>query len=86
MGLQRFCRMSRQIPPSAYTLGWNILLTNLTVGGLFGYSSVNSIVSLKVPSSNGVSCGLESGRERCLENSPKVYTALSGFLCQGSLC
>lgn len=51
--------MSRQMPPSAYTLGWNILLTNLTVGGLFGYSSVNSIVSLKVPSSNGVSCGLK---------------------------
>jgi hypothetical protein len=24
---------------------------------LFGYSSVNSIVNLKVPSSNGVSCG-----------------------------
>jgi hypothetical protein len=32
-------------------------LTNRTVGGLLGYSSVNSIVSLKVPSSNGVSCG-----------------------------
>lgn len=47
------------MPPSAYTLGWNILLINLTVGGLFGYSSVNSIVSLKVPSSNGVSCGLK---------------------------
>ena len=29
----------------------------LTVGGLFGYSSVNSIVNLKVPSSKGVSCG-----------------------------
>lgn len=29
--------------------GWNILETNRTVGGLFGYSSVNSIVSLKVP-------------------------------------
>lgn len=32
--------------------------TNLTVGGLFGYSSVNDIVSLNVPSSKGVSCGL----------------------------
>ena len=31
--------------------------TNLTVGGLFGYSSVNSIVNLKVPSSKGVSWG-----------------------------
>ena len=30
---------------------------DLTVGGLLGYSSVNSIVNLKVPSSNGVSCG-----------------------------
>ena len=29
----------------------------LTVGGLFGYSSVNSIVNLNVPSSNGVSWG-----------------------------
>ena len=29
----------------------------LTVGGLLGYSSVNSIVNLKVPSSKGVSCG-----------------------------
>jgi len=38
--------------------GWNILETNLTVGGLFGYSSVNDIVSLNVPSSKGVSCGL----------------------------
>ena len=27
------------------------------MGGLLGYSSVNSMVSLKVPSSNGVSCG-----------------------------
>lgn len=34
-----------------------VTVTNLTVGGLLGYSSVNSMVSLKVPSSNGVSCG-----------------------------
>lgn len=40
-------------------LGWNILETNRTVGGLFGYSSVNSTVNLKVPSSKGVSCGLQ---------------------------
>lgn len=57
VGLHLFCRMSRQMPPSAYTFGWNIFDTKRTVGGLFGYSSVNSIVSLKVPSSNGVSCG-----------------------------
>lgn len=30
-------------------LGWNILETNRTVGGLFGYSSENSIRSLNVP-------------------------------------
>lgn len=29
--------------------GWNILETNRTVGGLFGYSSENSIRSLNVP-------------------------------------
>lgn len=29
--------------------GWNIFDKNLTVGGLFGYSSENSITSLKVP-------------------------------------
>lgn len=57
VGLHLFCKMSKQMPPSAYTFGWNMWLTNLTVGGLFGYSSVNSIVSLKVPSSKGVSCG-----------------------------
>lgn len=38
--------------------GWNIFEINLTVGGLFGYSSVNSIANLNVPSSNGVSLGL----------------------------
>lgn len=49
--------MSKHILPSAYTLGWNILDTKRTVGGLLGYSSVNSIVSLNVPSSNGVPSG-----------------------------
>lgn len=29
--------------------GWNIFDKNLTVGGLFGYSSENSMTSLKVP-------------------------------------
>ena len=38
------CRAVKYIP-----FGWNILETNRTVGGLFGYSSVNSMVSLKVP-------------------------------------
>lgn len=57
VGLHRFCKISKQMPPSAYTFGWNIFDTNRTVGGLFGYSSVNSMVNLKVPSSNGVSCG-----------------------------
>ena len=30
-------------------LGWNILETNFTEGGLFGYSSENSIFNLNVP-------------------------------------
>ena len=38
--------------------GWNILVRNLTVGALFGYSSVNSTLSLNVPSSHAVSSGL----------------------------
>lgn len=29
--------------------GWNMVLLNLTTGALFGYSSENSRVSLKVP-------------------------------------
>lgn len=29
--------------------GWNIFDTNRTVGGLLGYSSVNSTMSLNVP-------------------------------------
>ena len=33
----------------------NVHTPYLTVGGLLGYSSVNSMVNLKVPSSNGVS-------------------------------
>ena len=40
-------------------LGWNIFDTNRTTGGLFGYSSLNCMVSLNVPSSNGVSLGLQ---------------------------
>ena len=31
-------------------LGWNILERNFTTGGLLGYSSLNSRVSLNVPS------------------------------------
>jgi len=57
VGDQRFWRMSRHNSPLAYTLGWNILLRNLTVGGLFGYDSSNVNSSLNVPSSNGVSAG-----------------------------
>lgn len=37
------------VKESYVPFGWNILDTNLTVGGLFGYSSVNSMVSLNVP-------------------------------------
>lgn len=40
--------------------GWNILVRNLTVGALFGYSSVNSTLSLNVPSSHALSSGLRT--------------------------
>lgn len=80
MGLHWFCKISRHIWPSAYTVvakahapggqhkaylqltigtstfvvddvlfGWNILERKRTVGALFGYSSVNCRVNLKVP-------------------------------------
>lgn len=57
--------------------GWNILVRNLTVGALFGYSSVNSTLSLKVPSSHAVSSGLwmragrgERGGQACGPPTP----------------
>lgn len=37
--------------------GWNILDKNFTTGGLLGYSSLNVMVSLKVPPSHGESSG-----------------------------
>lgn len=57
VGDHRFCKISKHSSPFAYTLGWNIRERNLTVGGLFGYDSSNVSISLKVPSSNGVSPG-----------------------------
>lgn len=48
--------------------GWNILETNRTVGGLFGYSSENSIRSLNVPAErqkeSGGGGGEQSERQR----------------------
>lgn len=55
VGDHRFCKMSKHNSPFAYTFGWNIFDTNLTVGGLFGYVSSNWRSNLNVPSSNGVS-------------------------------
>lgn len=57
VGLQRFCRMSRQSSPVPYTLGWNIWLINFTPGGLLGYCSSKFMTRRNVPSSNGVSAG-----------------------------
>lgn len=37
--------------------GWNIFVTKLILGGLLGYYSVNSRLSLKVPSYQMVSLG-----------------------------
>lgn len=36
VGDHRFCKMSKQRSPFAYTLGWNIRVTNLTCGGFVG--------------------------------------------------
>lgn len=51
--------------------GWNILVKNFTVGALFGYSSVNSTLSLNVPSSHAVSSGLRSRGPRASADIPK---------------
>ena len=51
---------------AALPLGWNILDTNRTTGGLLGYSSLNCMVSLNVPSSNGVSLGLQWSVRVCV--------------------
>ena len=68
------------MPPSAYTLGWNILDTNLTVGGLLGYSSVNSIVNLNVPSSKGVSWGLTKLKKKNFANFVEFIFKRINFL------
>src|SRR5271170_7933287 len=57
VGLHLFCRMSKHSSPVAYTFGWNMVLMNLTAGGLLGYCSSKCMTSRKVPSSNGVSAG-----------------------------
>lgn len=62
VGDHLFCRMSKHNSPLAYTFGWNIFDKNLTVGGLLGYDSSKVRISLKVPSSKGVSA--KSERER----------------------
>lgn len=57
VGDHRFCKISRHNSPVAYTLGWNMVLKNLTAGGLLGYCSSNCNAKRNVPSSNGVSDG-----------------------------
>ena len=57
VGLHRFCNISKHSSPLAYTFGWNIVLINLTPGGLLGYCSSNCITRRNVPSSKGVSAG-----------------------------
>ena len=66
---------------AALPLGWNILDTNRTTGGLLGYSSLNCMVSLNVPSSNGVSLGLRWNVCVCVcvcvcTECQQVYTTL----------
>lgn len=45
--IKELSRLAREVEGSLF--GWNILDLNFTTGALFGYSSVNSSVSLKVP-------------------------------------
>ena len=54
--------------------GWNIFVRNFTVGALFGYSSVNSTLSLNVPSSHAVSSGLDHRRARMCKE-PRITGA-----------
>ena len=61
-------------------LGWNILDTNRTTGGLFGYSSLNCMVNLNVPSSNGVSLGLQWSVCVCVYTQyQQVHTLVRGI-------
>lgn len=48
--------------PKHLPLGWNILDTNRTVGGLLGYSSENSIRSLNVPAESKTGIRSAPGR------------------------
>lgn len=54
---------------------------NLTTGGLFGYCSLNDIDRLKVPSSNGVSLGLERAISitRQIEYKLETYPKMIAF-------
>src|SRR3989338_9714226 len=68
MGDHWFCRMSRQMEPSPYTLGWKMGVTNLMVGGLVGYSWSKRMSSWKMPPSHCVSSG--PNMIACQWNSP----------------
>lgn len=64
-------------------LGWNILETNRTVGGLFGYSSLNWRVNLNVPDNKtGVSISVKGhntevvSSERQASSSDRIYEPL----------
>lgn len=49
MNIYHTCAKRRSHVHVHIPFGWNIFDTNRTVGGLFGYSSVNSTMSLNVP-------------------------------------
>jgi hypothetical protein len=55
---RKLSQLINQSNPSNSLFGWNIFVTNTTLGGLLGYSSVNLRFSLKVPPSQGVASGL----------------------------
>lgn len=59
IGVHCSFRMSRQMRPSLYTLGWKMGETNFTSGGLVGYSDVNVRLNMNEPPSQVVYSGLQ---------------------------
>jgi len=72
-------KISKQICPSLYILGWNIFVKNLTLGGLLGYSSVNSRDNLKIPPSHSVLSGPKITARHLKRESSSGVAVMPGF-------
>lgn len=64
-------------------LGWNILLTKRTVGGLFGYESEKVSVSRNEPSSKGVSAVASQSRRRRILKQQESGNGVKGCMVYG---